>query len=94
MATLGIISDETILGGINFMKQHLLSVLESHHILKIPAEVGMVFDPQFHEAIEVIPSENIEGETKTVIAEISFDGFTLHDRVIRPTRVKLTKQAN
>ncbi len=52
---------------------------------------GQVFDPHFHEAIEmVITDEHAPG----VIVEESLRGYKLGDRTIRPARVKVAKASS
>lgn len=46
--------------------------------------IGQPFDPEFHEAMAMQPSENHEaGTVMTVIQK----GYRLHDRLLRPARV-------
>ena len=50
-----------------------------------PIEVlGEIFDPKFHEAISQQPSDEHPPHTVILVAQ---DGFTLHDRVVRPVQV-------
>lgn len=46
--------------------------------------VGQPFDPNLHEAVQQLPSE--EHAAGTVIQDLE-RGYVLHDRVIRPTKV-------
>lgn len=50
--------------------------------------VGHVFDPNFHEAIEMV--ETIEAPEGTVVKE-ERRGYTIGERVLRPARVKVAK---
>lgn len=84
-ATLDTVADEAIRNGIQFMRDYLESVLKEHGVTKILTTIGTAFDPQYHEAVEAVN----QGGSETIISEVILDGFMLHDRVIRPTRVKV-----
>ncbi len=68
--------------GVQMVVKQMDDVLAKHGVVEIPAE-GEVFDPNLHEAISQIPSETESGR----IAHVAVSGFTLHDRVIRPSQV-------
>jgi molecular chaperone GrpE len=57
--------------------------LAKHGVHEIPAE-GADFDPNLHEAISQIPSEDVESGK---VAHVAVSGFKLHERVIRPSQV-------
>jgi molecular chaperone GrpE len=61
----------------------LTKVMEDHH-LEIIDPAGESFNPEFHEAMTVIPSEDHEENT---VMEVVQKGFRLHDRLIRPAMV-------
>lgn len=73
---------DTMKAGVAIVAKQLDETLAKHHVKEIPAE-GELFDPNFHEAISQMPSEQPEG----TIAHIAVTGFQMHDRVIRPTQV-------
>jgi molecular chaperone GrpE len=50
--------------------------------------VGKVFDPNFHEA--VMQQESSEHPEKTILQELQ-KGYTLHDRLLRPAMVIVSK---
>ena len=50
--------------------------------------VGEPFDPQFHEAVSAIHSP--DAEPNSVIAVVQ-KGYTLHDRLVRPAMVVVSK---
>ena len=78
-------SEETnsLLEGFKMVAGQLQTVLKKHHCLPIEAE-GKPFDPNFHEAIQQFPSDEIPAGH---VAQVTQMGYTLHDRVIRPTQV-------
>jgi len=51
--------------------------------------VGEKFDPHQHQAISMIPAE---GEANRVVAVLQ-KGYRLHDRVVRPALVTVSKAA-
>jgi molecular chaperone GrpE len=52
---------------------------------RIEVKAGDTFDPHIHEAVE-----SVEGAADTVI-EVLDAGYKLHDKVVRPARVKVGK---
>jgi molecular chaperone GrpE len=62
----------------------MLGKVMEDHGLEVIDPVGQPFDPEFHEAMTVIPSA--EADENTVL-EVLQKGFRLHDRLIRPARV-------
>jgi molecular chaperone GrpE len=73
--------------GIRLVEQKLRRVLESEGVKPIEAQ-GKDFDPNYHEAMFYEPSPG-EPEGR-VIGEFQ-RGYTLGERVLRPTRVKVAK---
>lgn len=74
---------EALVKGVSMVLAQMEGVLNSHQVKSIPA-MGTAFDPNLHEAIQQMPSE--EHPALTVIQEVE-RGYQLHDRVIRPTKV-------
>lgn len=72
----------TLIDGVKMMHKQFLDIFQKYHIEKIDA-LGKPFDPNFHESIAMLPSDEPAGN---VIVD-SQAGFTLHDRVVRPTQV-------
>jgi molecular chaperone GrpE len=72
--------------GTKLITQKLRTVLESEGVTPIEAE-GTDFDPNWHEAVMYEESEGQEGK---VTAELQ-KGYRLHDRLLRPTMVKVGK---
>lgn len=69
--------------GVAMVAKQLDSALAKHSVEEIPA-LGEVFDPNCHEAISQIPSDDHPAGTVTHVAQ---SGFRMHDRVIRPSQV-------
>lgn len=62
----------------------MLTKVMSDHGLEIIDPALQEFDPEFHEAVTVMPSEDYEENT---VLEVLQKGFRLHDRLIRPATV-------
>jgi molecular chaperone GrpE len=77
---------DALIGGINGTLKQLQTALQKAGVTPIEA-VGKEFDPKFHEAIGNAESE--EYPTNTVAEEVQ-RGYVLHDRVLRPTLVRVT----
>ena len=69
--------------GVKLVAQQISSALESNGCKKIEA-VGQPFDPNFHQAVQMQPSD--EYAANSVMADLR-TGFQLHDRVVRPSQV-------
>ncbi|MGC8950960.1 nucleotide exchange factor GrpE [Chloroflexus sp.] len=70
--------------GTQLIAHKLRTMLESEGVKPIEA-LGQDFDPNLHEAVIY---EDAEGQEGKVIAELQ-RGYLLHDRVIRPSMVKV-----
>lgn len=80
--------DLTWIDGIMLIARKMRAVLEAEGVKPIEAE-GKPFDPNFHEA--VIHEESDKHEDGIVISELQ-KGYMLHDKVLRPTLVKVAKK--
>lgn len=81
-------TDATWLRGIELTLQKLRDALASVGVRPIQA-VGERFDPKVHEAIG--SEESTEHPEGTVVADLR-RGYRLHDRVLRPSLVKLARR--
>ncbi len=75
--------------GIFLIYRKLQVILEQEGVSEIGAEVGKDFDPTIHEAVVHEESEEYKGGQ---IIDILQKGYKLHDRVVRPTLVKVAKE--
>jgi molecular chaperone GrpE len=75
--------DDPWVEGIQLIYRKMESVLEAEGITRIEAE-GVEFDPNFHEAVSMAPSEEHESG---YIIEVLQQGYQLGERVIRPAMV-------
>ena len=80
-------SSEDIINGFTLIQKQLYQVFEKLSIKKIEA-LNQPFDPNLHQAISQIEKDNTKEDT--VIQEIQA-GYMLHDRVIRPAMVVISK---
>lgn len=74
--------------GFEMTRDQLLSTLDRNWGLKDIESVGKEFDPSLHEACMMAVDESLDKET--VLDEFQ-KGYTLHERVIRPAKVKIGK---
>lgn len=76
------------LKGVEMILAHLYDLLKSNGIKPIEAQ-GKVFDPHMHEAL--MQAENDDLPEHTVVEELQ-KGYFLNDRVIRTSKVKVSKK--
>ncbi|MFW5853880.1 MAG: nucleotide exchange factor GrpE [Thermodesulfobacteriota bacterium] len=76
-----------ILEGVEMTRKEILRVLEKYEVKPIDA-LGTPFDPNFHEAVG---QEESETEADNIVVRELLKGYTMHDRLIRPTMVIVSK---
>ncbi len=81
-------SYEQLIGGVTAVSRKFLVTLNKQGVEVIPA-VGEPFNAEVHEAVML--DEDSDEPDETVTAELR-KGYTLHDRVIRPSLVKVAKK--
>jgi len=81
------LKDDQWLRGVLNIKNQFEEVLRSSGVSEIGASPGDQFDPARHESSGEIECEIESGK----IAELVRRGYTLHDKVIQPARVKIAK---
>jgi molecular chaperone GrpE len=79
--------DEPWIGGIQLINQKLSNLLDGEGIQPIPAE-GLAFDPEMHEAISHEDDPEVESG---FIIEVVQQGYTIGERVVRPSQVRVAK---
>ena len=77
---------EAMSKGVEMTARSLDELLKGEGVQVIES-IGKPFDPQFHQALTVEPSD--EHPENTVIAQLQ-KGYIMHDRVIRPSLVKVS----
>jgi len=79
-----------ILEGVDMTLKEILKVLEKFAVKAVDA-VGNPFDPTYHQAVMQEASE--DHPDNTVIKELQ-KGYTIHDRLLRPSMVVVAKAAS
>lgn len=69
--------------GVQLVVKQLQEVLQRHHCMEIEA-LGAPFDPNLHQAVGQLPTEEHPAGT---VVQVAQPGFRLHDRVVRPSLV-------
>ena len=77
---------EQIRAGVEVTLKQLSQVLEREKVREI-SPLGERFDPHLHQAIAAVPAE---GDPNRVL-EVLQKGYALHDRVVRPALVTVSK---
>lgn len=78
------------LKGVEMILAHLYELLKENGIKPIEA-LGKTFDPNFHEALMQVEDKDMPDHT--VMEELQ-KGYLLNDRVIRTSKVKVSKKIN
>ncbi len=79
---------ESLIEGKELILKMLSKVMSDHGLEEIdPA--GEPFNPEFHEAVTVLPSPDHEENT---VLEVLQKGFTLHERLLRPAMVVVSRK--
>lgn len=82
-------NDETeskVLEGLNMIYKSFEAFFDKNGVKKIQA-VGEPFDPQKHHAVM---TESVEGFDSDVVVDVLQEGYTLNEKVIRPSMVKVS----
>lgn len=73
---------EGVVAGVRMVVQQFEDVLKRHGCERLVSQ-GQPFDPNIHEAIQMVPNALPSG---MVVQEVR-SGYRLHDRIIRPAQV-------
>jgi molecular chaperone GrpE len=76
--------------GVELIENQFVDLLFKKYAVVKFGEKGEDFDPNKHQAVMM---EDGDSDTET-LAEVFRSGYSLHDRVIRPAQVKITKAKN
>jgi molecular chaperone GrpE len=74
--------------GVSMIEKQMVSILERNWGLKRFSAHGELFDPEKHEAIAVEETDQHDAE---IVLEDYQRGYLLHDRVLRPAKVKVAR---
>ncbi|MGR3294708.1 MAG: nucleotide exchange factor GrpE, partial [Candidatus Bathyanammoxibius sp.] len=78
------------LHGVELIQDHFMKALGGLGVKAIHWQKGQVFDPELHEAVMEVENNGLPHHT--VLEEIE-QGFFLHDKVLRPAKVKVSRRA-
>jgi len=87
---IGEIAPASFIEGVEMTLAEILKILSKYHVTPLDA-LGKPFDPVFHEA--VIQEESDAEPENTVIKEFQ-KGYLIHDRLLRPSMVVVSKGKN
>ncbi len=79
--------DDPLLQGVRLTLSEVEKIMERHNVAPINA-LGEAFDPNFHQAM--MQEESADHPANTVISEMQ-KGYKLHDRLLRPAMVVVSK---
>jgi len=86
--------EKILLEGVKLTHKELLKLFENYNVKLVEAE-NQPFNPNFHQAVTQEETDEIDENTVTKVLQ---NGYTLHDRLIRPAMVivskKIQKEAN
>lgn len=78
---------EGLIEGMNLTLKQFLSSLERSGVKQVdPA--GQSFDPNFHQAMSMVPNPDMEPNT---VMDVFQKGYTLNDRLVRPAMVVVSR---
>lgn len=73
--------------GVQLVAKQLINILDKYGLKEIPSE-GERFNPEVHEAVAHLPSNEVEADH---IIEVHRKGYILNDRVVRAAMVTVSK---
>lgn len=77
----------TLVEGVELTLKALLDGLKRHNVVAIDPE-GEPFNPEFHQAMTMVPSPDVEPNT---VLNVFQKGYTLHGRLVRPAMVVVSR---
>ena len=77
-----------ILDGVELVHREILGALAKHGVSEIEAE-EKIFDPSVHEAMGQIPNRDVPANT---VLQVLQKGYLIHDRMLRPSRVIVSRE--
>ena len=79
---------QNLIIGLEIVEKEISATLEKHNI-KLIDPLGEKFDYNFHQAMFEVPTNE---EEPGKIVEVSQKGYVLHDRLVRPAMVGISKK--
>lgn len=80
---------EAMLDGLHIVEQHLYAIFQRHGITLVETKPGDVFNPEIHEAVSVVKTNDLK--PNHIVTEAQ-KGFRIHKRLLRPTRVAVSAE--
>ncbi|MEO0785703.1 MAG: nucleotide exchange factor GrpE, partial [Pseudomonadota bacterium] len=77
---------QSLMGGIEMTQKELHTVMARHGVTAIDAAPGAAFDPNLHQAVSQIPSD----QPKDTIAQCFQSGWKIGDRTLRAAMVAVS----
>lgn len=78
---------EGLLQGVGLVLREFMAALLKHNVTPVDA-ADQTFDPAVHEAVGQVPDTSLPPNT---VAHVLQKGYQLHDRMLRPARVMVTR---
>ena len=79
---------KNLIVGLEIVEKEILATLEKHNV-KLIDPMGEKFDYNFHQAMFEVPTNE---EESGKVVEVSQKGYVLHDRLVRPAMVGISKK--
>ena len=81
--------NKTFCEGVDMIYRQFVQLVEKNGVKPIET-IGKPFDPNFHNAIQQVPSDDVP--ENHIVEEVS-KGYTLYDKLLRPSMVVVAKPA-
>lgn len=81
-------TNKSLIEGVDLVYKQFLSILEKFGLERINADKGSKFDPNYHQAVEHIESQDI---TPGLVVNEMIKGYLLKERLLRPSMVAVSK---
>jgi molecular chaperone GrpE len=78
--------------GVKIAYDRMLKLLGTEGVERIHAK-NSVFDPMWHEAVAVVPGPETQSDG-LLVSEVVNNGYRIGDRVLKPSRVVVSKRRN
>ena len=75
--------------GLDIVEKEIITTFEKHNLKQI-CPLGEKFDYNFHQAMFEVPTNDDESG---IVVEVSQKGYLLHDRLVRPAMVGISKKS-
>ena len=82
--------EKGLIEGVKLTYKEILKLFETFNIKPVEAE-NQPFDPSFHQAVTQIETDEFPENSVTTVLQ---KGYLLHDRLIRPAMVVVSKRLN